>query len=83
VPQASSQPAASPFLDRRETDIEPSYVGPERRQFSDSRDYLSSEAQELASAIDGYKLRHRRRFITFEEMAHIIKSLGYAKVDVS
>ena len=28
-------------------------------------------------AIDGYKLQHRRRFITFEEMLAVIKSLGY------
>ena len=69
--------------DRRETELEPSYDGPERRQFSDSRDHLSPEAKELAGAIDGYKLRHRRRFITFEEMAHIIKSLGYEKTDAS
>ena len=32
---------------------------------------------ELAQAIDQYKLRHRRRFITFEEMLAVVKSLGY------
>ena len=84
MPQTISKLASSPaFLDRRETEFEPRYDGPERRQFSDSRDHLSPEAKELAGAIDGYKLRHRRRFITFEEMAHIIKSLGYVKTDAS
>ena len=37
-------------------------------------------AQELARAIDGYKLRHRRRFITYEEMLSVIKSLGYQRL---
>ena len=40
----------------------------ERRQFANSYDELSPEAAELARAIDGYKVQHRRRFITFEEM---------------
>jgi hypothetical protein len=30
-------------------------------------------------AIDGYKLQNRRRYITFEEMLHVIHSLGYTK----
>ena len=49
----------------------------ERRQFANSYDELSPEAAELARAIDGYKVQHRRRFITFEEMLGVIKSLGY------
>lgn len=51
----------------------------ERRQFANSHDELSPAAQELARAIDGYKLMHRRRFITFEEMLSVIESLGYRK----
>jgi hypothetical protein len=51
----------------------------ERRQFANSYDELSPEAAELARAIDGYKVQHRRRFVTFEEMLAVIKSLGYAK----
>ena len=35
--------------------------------------------QELALAIDRYKLAHRRRFITYEEMLSVVKSLGYSK----
>ena len=72
-------PAAEPFVDRR--GCSPRYVPPafERRQFTNSHDDLSPDARELALAIDGYKLRHRRRFITFEEMLSVIKSLGYRK----
>jgi len=51
----------------------------ERRQFANSHEGLSPEAQELAVAVDTYKLRHRRRFITYEEMLSVIKSLGYKK----
>jgi len=49
----------------------------ERRQFSNSHEELSPDAAELARAIDQYKLLHRRRFITYEEMLAVIKSLGY------
>lgn len=49
----------------------------ERRQFADSHADLSPEAQDLAAAIDKYKLVHRRRFITYEEMLGVVKSLGY------
>ena len=51
----------------------------ERRQFANSHEGLSPEAKELAYAIDEYKLHHRRRFITFEEMLAVVKSLGYHK----
>jgi len=53
--------------------------GVERRQFANSHEALSPEARELAQAIDTYKLQHRRRFITYEEMLAVIKSLGYHK----
>jgi hypothetical protein len=69
----------SPFVDRRVAI--PSEESPqrERRQFSNSHANLSVEAQHLATAIDQYKLQHRRRFIDFEEMLGVIKSLGYRK----
>lgn len=67
------------FVDRRDY----SMPGPppvcERRQFTNSLDGLSPDAAELARAIDEYKLRHRRRFITYEEMLGVVKSLGYHK----
>jgi len=68
----------SEFVDRRKKPID-SPEGIERRQFADSHDELSPEANELAKAIDQYKLHHRRRFITYEEMLSVIKSLGYTK----
>lgn len=51
----------------------------ERRQFANSYEELSPEAADLARAIDGYKVQHRRRFVTFEEMLSVIKSLGYTR----
>jgi hypothetical protein len=51
----------------------------ERRQFSNSHDSMRPEVAELAEAIDQYKLRHRRRFITFEELYDVIATLGYHK----
>jgi hypothetical protein len=52
--------------------------GMERRnQIGNSYDGLSPDAQQLAEAIDQYKLQNRRRFITYEEMLSVIKSLGY------
>jgi hypothetical protein len=67
------------FVDRRTTDLVGGLPGRERRQFANSHDDLSPEAKELAQAIDGYKLRHRRRFITYEEMLSVVTSLGYHK----
>jgi hypothetical protein len=67
------------FVDRR-NDVSGRTPVFERRQFTNSHDDLSPEAADLARAIDGYKLRNRRRFITFEEMLSVIKSLGYQKV---
>jgi hypothetical protein len=67
------------FVDRRS--YGPGHGSPdlERRQFTNSHEELTPEARELAKAIDGYKLRHRRRFITFEEMLAVVKELGYHK----
>ena len=53
--------------------------GGERRQFIDSRRTFRPEVIELAEAVDQYKLRHRRRFITFEELYDVIAELGYQK----
>lgn len=66
------------FVDRRQSsgDAAP---GRERRQFTNSHEELTPDARELAVAIDSYKLMHRRRFITFEEMLSVVRSLGYKK----
>jgi len=70
---------ATEFVDRRNYESWREVPVRERRQFSNSHEELSPNARELAMAIDAYKLRHRRRFITFEEMLALIESLGYAK----
>ncbi|MGD0519602.1 MAG: hypothetical protein ABSA26_18870 [Thermoguttaceae bacterium] len=67
------------FVDRRHSSAVEEMQICERRQFSNSHEELSPEAAELARAIDQYKLFHRRRFITFEEMLGVIKSLGYSR----
>jgi len=76
---ASATAPSETFVDRRGP--VPTSDGPlfERRQFANSYDELSPEAAELARAIDGYKVQHRRRFVTFEEMLGVIKSLGYSR----
>ncbi len=67
------------FTDRRIYDPAIDRPARERRQFTNTHDELSPEAHELAGAIDSYKLQHRRRFITCEEMLLVMKSLGYRK----
>ena len=67
------------FVDRRTSGSPEDHLARERRQFANNHDDLSPDAAELARAIDGYKLQHRRRFITFEEMLAVIKSLGYQR----
>jgi hypothetical protein len=67
------------FTDRRSYDPGVGRPARERRQFTNSHDELSPEARALAVAIDEYKLVHRRRFITYEEMLGVVKSLGYHK----
>jgi hypothetical protein len=78
VPDVAEAPIA-PFVERRIQRGEDDFGGRERRQFTNSHDELSPEARDLAQAIDNYKLQHRRRFITFEEMLFVMKQLGYSK----
>ncbi len=66
------------FVDRRQSGGARKDGG-ERRQFVDSRRTFRPEVIELAEAVDQYKLRHRRRFITFEELYDVIAELGYRK----
>ena len=67
------------FSDRRNTEAGRKSPGLERRQFSDSHDSLSADAAELGRAIDQYKLVNRRRYVSYEELLSILKSLGYDK----
>jgi hypothetical protein len=69
----TQQPA---FIDRRASQ-EDGPPGVERRQFSSPHKSERPEVNELAQAVDQYKLRHRRRFVTFDELYDVIRSLGY------
>jgi hypothetical protein len=71
--------SVEPFLDRRNYSQPVAAPHRERRQFTNSHEDLSPDARELAQAIDSYKLVHRRRFITYEEMLAVVKSLGYKR----
>jgi len=73
------QSPSSVFVDRRDRRSDSSWPSRERRQFANSHDGLSPDATDLANAVDQYKLMHRRRFITYEEMLAVIQSLGYHK----
>ncbi len=70
-------PSPELFVDRRDPVVDATPPGVERRQFANSHSELSPAARELAVAIDEYKLCHRRRFITYEEMLMVIRELGY------
>jgi hypothetical protein len=78
VVQAPDVPSIAPFVDRRMASGA-RREGSERRQFVDSRQTFRPEVIELAEAVDQYKLRHRRRFITYEELYDVIAELGYRK----
>ena len=67
------------FVDRRAGVEGGREAGSERRQFSASVSATRPEIAELAEAVDQYKLRHRRRFITFEELYDVMAELGYHK----
>ena len=67
------------FTDRRQQDSAERQDNVERRQFQDARSYANVDVQELAEAVDQYKMRHRRRFITFEELYDVVVGLGYHK----
>lgn len=70
--------SAPTFVERRSHDAM-FRAGRERRQFADSYEGLTPEVKELADAIDQYKLRHRRRFITYQEILDVVLGLGYHK----
>ena len=72
----SHNPGEVAFPDRRSHSADTTPVI-ERRQFANFHSEISPEARELGQAIDQYKLIHRRRFVTYEEMLAVIKSLGY------
>lgn len=77
--ELTTEQKAADFEDRRQAPSPIRSEGVERRQFSNSYAAMRPEVSELAEAIDRYKLQHRRRFITFEELFDVMASLGYHK----
>ncbi len=74
--QSNSAVQEDGFVDRRQQ-RQGSPFGVERRQFGNNYSQLSPEARELAEAIDQYKVEHRRRYVTYEEMLQVVLALGY------
>lgn len=70
--------AQADFVDRRSSSEGDSATA-ERRQFGSSHAGLSEAGRELALAIDQYKVRHHRRYLTCDEMLTVLRSLGYEK----
>lgn len=82
IPQPAENSAAAAsnsFSDRRAPRTENRVGGPERRQFTTTPSSMRPEVAEFAEAVDRYKMEHRRRFITFEELFNVMTSLGYHK----
>ncbi|MEN1681596.1 MAG: hypothetical protein AAGJ46_18595 [Planctomycetota bacterium] len=78
TPEATEIELPTEFVERRVATPDEA-PGRERRQFSNSYDELSPDAAEFARAVDAYKVRNRRRFISYEEMLLVMKSLGYSR----
>ena len=74
----SEQQNSQSFVDRRGQGSPRDGV-PERRQFTASITSGNPAVAEIAEAVDQYKLRHHRRFITFDELFNVIAGLGYHK----
>lgn len=79
IPADTTPISSSQFVDRRNPSNQRKSSGFERRQFSNSMSEYSDDAAELGRAIDQYKLVHRRRFISYEELLTVIQGLGYSK----
>jgi hypothetical protein len=76
--QTSIEQNPRTFVDRRGTG-EARGGAPERRQFK-STPATRPDVAEFAAAVDAYKVRHRRRFITFDELFDVMTELGYRKL---
>ncbi len=76
--QQLTTPQSTDFVERRKPTTLPE-PGRERRQFKDGNRSERPEVAEFAEAVDLYKVTHRRRFITFEELYDVMTSLGYHK----
>jgi len=75
APSSTEQITKETFMDRRKESG--TGVRGERRQFGNSYHKLSPEGQQLAEAIDAYKVDHHRRYITTDELLGVLGRLGY------
>jgi hypothetical protein len=66
------------FVERRGRPNE-NPVGVERRQFTGNYNELSPEGRDLALGIDQYKLVHRRRIVSPDELVELLHTMGYAR----
>lgn len=57
--------------------------GMERRQFGSNYSELTAAGAELGKAIDSYKVAHRRRYVTYDEILVVLQTLGYERRPVS
>ncbi len=73
-----TQVGSPDFIERRNGN-DSTKAGFERRQFRDGNRSVRPEVAEFADAVDEYKMTHRRRFITIEELFEVMTSLGYHK----
>jgi hypothetical protein len=78
-PVGTSEHKPVAFVDRRQIPSNAWSGSVERRQFGNTYNSERPEVNELAMAVDQYKLRNRRRFITYEELYDVIAGLGYHK----
>jgi len=53
--------------------------GMERRQFGSNYSELTAAGAELGKAIDSYKVAHRRRYVTYDEILVVLETLGYER----
>ena len=57
--------------------------GMERRQFGSNYSELTPAGAELGKAIDSYKVAHRRRYGTYDEILLVLVTLGYERRPVA
>jgi hypothetical protein len=53
--------------------------GMERRQFGSNYSELTPAGAEFGKAIDSYKVAHRRRYVTYDEILLVLETLGYER----
>ncbi|MCA9100418.1 MAG: hypothetical protein R3C10_19835 [Pirellulales bacterium] len=76
-PDFQTTTSQAPLVERRQGDSGSRFAGAERRQFASTHDELTPAGREFAEAVDHYKLQHRRRYITHDEMLEVLRTLGY------